>query len=186
MLNQASRSTWLRILNEMNVMHFKNLNIYIYIYIDMSKRKRHNKNRLQPKTYTAFLLPWYQFSHISPAIVRPLPTPAPSPIKNPALATLGSTLGSRWRCLCHGNQLYHSVRADKVLINLKFSNNSNLTSIDQCLNLQTWQSIGYFQFIPDFKLISRFRWLYSRQGRCLYDRIWMRRSNRQFWRTLHS
>jgi len=38
-----------------------------------------------PKTYNAFLLAWCQLSHIKPAIVLPLPTPAPSPIKNPAL-----------------------------------------------------------------------------------------------------
>ena len=51
-------------------------------------------------TYNAFFLPLCQFSQISPAIVRPLPTPAPSPIKNPALVPFGRCC----RCLCHGNQ----------------------------------------------------------------------------------
>lgn len=56
-----------------------------------------------PKTYTAFLLPMCQFSHINPAIVRPLPTPAPSPTKNPALTPLGRC----WRCLCQGEKSFN-------------------------------------------------------------------------------
>lgn len=39
------------------------------------------------ETHTCFLRPLFQFSHISPAIVLPLPTPAPSPMKKPALCT---------------------------------------------------------------------------------------------------
>lgn len=87
-----------------NLIHFKKEKL----------KKEKKKKRLQLKTYNAFLLPWYQFSQINPAIVRPLPTPAPSPIKNPALAALGS----RWRCLCHGNKLNHSIKPDTNLLTL--------------------------------------------------------------------
>lgn len=77
-------------------------NHYITFQNITSARQHLNLGKFQPmkQTYTAFLLPWCQFSQINPAIVRPLPTPAPSPTKNPALTPLGRC----WRCLCQGNQ----------------------------------------------------------------------------------
>lgn len=88
-----------------------------------------------PKSYNAFLLPWCQFSQINPAIVRPLPTPAPSPMKNPALLPFWRC----WRCLCHQNQIILLMMKHEQEESHNLSSQNNLTSINQCLNLQAWQ-----------------------------------------------
>jgi hypothetical protein len=48
-----------------------------------SDARTHVQRSLEAENHMAFLRPRCQFSRMSPAIVRPFPTPAPSPTKKP-------------------------------------------------------------------------------------------------------